>query len=67
MGGLGDATIASTTTSIKTLNTENEANITGTSLYSIDGTQQTSYRKGVNVVVKKMENGNKKIAKIIVK
>lgn len=67
MGGLGDATIASTTTSIKTLNTENEANITGTSLYSIDGTQQTSYRKGVNIVVKKMENGNKKIAKIIVK
>ena len=65
MGGLGEATVASTSTGIENIATS--ANVLSTKIYSADGVQVSKLQKGINIVVKTMTDGSKKTNKIIIK
>ena len=65
MGGLGEATVASTSTGIENIATS--ANVLSTKIYTADGVQVSKLQKGINIVVKTMTDGSKKTNKIIIK
>ena len=65
MGGLGEATVASTSTGIENIATS--ADVLSTKIYSADGVQVNKLQKGINIVVKTMTDGSKKTNKIIIK
>ena len=65
MGGLGEATVASTSTGIENIATS--ANVLSTKIYSADGVQVSKLQKGINIIVKTMTDGSKKTNKIIIK
>ena len=65
MGGLGEATEATTSTGIENITTS--ADVLSTKIYSADGVQVSKLQKGINIVVKTMSDGSKKTSKIIIK
>lgn len=65
MGGLGEATEATTSTGIENIATS--ADVLSTKIYSADGVQVSKLQKGINIVVKTMSDGSKKTSKIIIK
>lgn len=65
MGGLGEATEATTSTGIENIATSD--NVLSTKIYSADGVQVSKLQKGINIVVKTMSDGSKKTSKIIIK
>ena len=65
MGGLGEATVASTSTGIENIATS--ADVLSTKIYSADGVQVSKLQRGINIVVKTMSDGSKKTNKIIIK
>lgn len=65
MGGLGEATEATTSTGIENIATS--ADVLSTKIYSADGVQVSKLQKGINIVVKTMSDGSKKTNKIIIK
>ncbi len=65
MGGLGEATVASTSTGIENIATS--ADVLSTKIYSADGVQVSKLQKGINIVVKTMSDGSKKTSKFIIK
>lgn len=65
MGGLGKATIATISTGIEEI--ASDANTVGTTIYTTDGMQVSKLQHGINIVVKKMADGSKKISKVVIK
>mgnify|MGYP004420194889 FL=1 len=65
MGGLGEATVASTSTGIENIATS--ANVLSTKIYSADGVQVSKLQRGINIVVKTMTDGSKKTSKVVLK
>lgn len=65
MGGLGEATEATTSTGIENITTS--ADVLSTKIYSADGVQVSKLQKGINIVEKTMSDGSKKTSKIIIK
>lgn len=65
MGGLGEATEATTSTGIENITTP--ADVLSTKIYSADGVQVSKLQKGINIIVKTMTDGSKKTNKIIIK
>ena len=65
MGGLGEATEATTSTGIENIATS--ADVLSTKIYSADGVQVSKLQRGINIVVKTMSDGSKKTSKIIIK
>lgn len=65
MGGLGEATEATTSTGIENITTS--AEVLSTKIYSADGVQVSKLQKGINIVEKTMSDGSKKTSKIIIK
>ena len=65
MGGLGEATVASTSTGIENIATSSD--VLSTKIYSADGVQVSKLQRGINIVVKTMSDGSKKTSKIIIK
>ena len=65
MGGLGEATVASTSTGIENIATS--ADVLSTKIYSADGMQVSKLQRGINIVVKTMTDGSKKTSKVILK
>lgn len=66
MGGLGEATIATTSTGIEEIANATDAAIK-TVVYTVDGLQLNHLQKGINIVVKTFADGSKKTSKVIVK
>lgn len=65
MGGLGEATVASTSTGIENIATSSD--VLSTKIYSADGVQVSKLQRGINIVEKTMSDGSKKTSKIIIK
>ena len=65
MGGLGEATVASTSTGIENIATS--ADVLSTKIYSADGVQASKLQRGINIVVKTMTDGSKKTNKVVLK
>lgn len=65
MGGLGEATIASTSTGIENISTSSD--VLNTKIYSADGVQASKLQRGINIVVKTMADGSKKTNKVVLK
>lgn len=65
MGGLGEATEATTSTGIENITTS--ADVLSTKIYSADGVQVSKLQKGINIVVKTMTDGSKKTNKVVLK
>lgn len=65
MGGLGEATVASTSTGIENIATSSD--VLSTKIYSADGVQVSKLQRGINIVVKTMTDGSKKTSKVILK
>lgn len=65
MGGLGEATVASTSTGIENITTS--ADVLSTKIYSADGVQVSKLQRGINIVVKTMTDGSKKTNKVVLK
>ena len=65
MGGLGEATVASTSTGIENIATSSD--VLSTKIYSADGVQVSKLQRGINIVVKTMTDGSKKTNKVILK
>ena len=65
MGGLGEATEATTSAGIENITTS--ADVLSTKIYSADGVQVSKLQKGINIVEKTMSDGSKKTSKIIIK
>lgn len=65
MGGLGEATVASTSTGIENIATS--ADVLSTKIYSADGVQVSKLQRGINIVVKTMADGSKKTSKVVLK
>lgn len=65
MGGLGEATVASTSTGIENIATS--ADVLSTKIYSADGVQVSKLQRGINIVVKTMTDGSKKTNKVVLK
>ena len=65
MGGLGEATVASTSTGIENIATS--ADVLSTKIYSADGVQVSKLQRGINIVVKTMTDGSKKTSKVVLK
>lgn len=65
MGGLGEATVASTSTSIENIATSSD--VLSTKIYSADGVQVSKLQRGINIVVKTMTDGSKKTNKVVLK
>jgi len=66
MGGLGDATQASDATAIQSLQNGN-SRVVKTDYYTTDGIQLQRPQRGVNIVVKTLENGEKQTSKLTLK
>lgn len=65
MGGLGEATEASTSTGIENIATSSD--VLSTKIYSADGVQVSKLQRGINIVVKTMTDGSKKTSKVVLK
>ena len=65
MGGLGEATEASTSTGIENIATSSD--VLSTKIYSADGVQVSKLQRGINIVVKTMTDGSKKTNKVVLK
>lgn len=65
MGGLGEATVASTGTGIENIATSSD--VLSTKIYSADGVQVSKLQRGINIVVKTMTDGSKKTNKVVLK
>lgn len=65
MGGLGEATEATTSTGIENIATS--ADVLSTKIYSADGVQVSKLQRGINIVVKTMTDGSKKTNKVVLK
>lgn len=65
MGGLGEATVASTSTGIESIATSSD--VLSTKIYSADGVQVSKLQRGINIVVKTMTDGSKKTSKVVLK
>lgn len=65
MGGLGEATVASTSTGIENIATSSD--VLSTKVYSADGVQVSKLQRGINIVVKTMTDGSKKTSKVVLK
>lgn len=65
MGGLGEATVASTSTGIENIATSSD--VLSTKIYSADGVQVSKLQRGINIVVKTMADGSKKTSKVVLK
>lgn len=65
MGGLGEATVASTGTGIE--NVATDANVVATAVYTTDGVQLSKPQRGINIIVKTLADGSKKTSKVIIK
>lgn len=65
MGGLGEATVASTSTGIENIATSSD--VLSTKIYSADGVQVSKLQRGINIVVKTMTDGSKKTSKVVMK
>lgn len=65
MGGLGEATVASTSTGIENIATSSD--VLSTKIYSADGVQVSKLQRGINIVVKTMTDGSKKTNKVVLK
>lgn len=65
MGGLGEATEASTSTGIENIATSSD--VLSTKIYSADGVQASKLQRGINIVVKTMTDGSKKTSKVVLK
>ena len=65
MGGLGEATEATTSTGIEEVATS--THVLSTKIYTTDGVQVSKLQKGINIIVKTMTDGSKKTNKIIIK
>lgn len=65
MGGLGEATVASTSTGIENIATSSD--VLNTKIYSADGVQASKLQRGINIVVKTMTDGSKKTNKVVLK
>lgn len=65
MGGLGEATEASTSTGIENFATSSD--VLSTKIYSADGVQASKLQRGINIVVKTMTDGSKKTNKVVLK
>lgn len=65
MGGLGEATEATTSTGIENITTS--ADVLSTKIYSADGVQVSKLQRGINIVVKTMTDGSKKTNKVVLK
>ncbi len=65
MGGLGEATEASTSTGIENISTSSD--VLSTKIYSADGVQASKLQRGINIVVKTMTDGSKKTNKVVLK
>lgn len=65
MGGLGEATEASTSTGIENFATSSD--VLSTKIYSADGVQVSKLQRGINIVVKTMTDGSKKTNKVVLK
>ena len=63
MGGLGEATVASTGTGIE--NVATDANVIATTVYTTDGVQLSKPQRGINIIVKTLADGSKKTSKVI--
>lgn len=65
MGGLGEATIATTSTGIESI--ASDSNVLSTAIYTTDGIQTSKLQRGINIVVKTMADGSKKTSKVVIK
>lgn len=65
MGGLGEATVASTSTGIENIATSSD--VLSTKIYSANGVQVSKLQRGINIVVKTMTDGSKKTSKVVLK
>ena len=65
MGGLGEATVASTSTGIENIATSSD--VLSIKIYSADGVQVSKLQRGINIVVKTMTDGSKKTNKVVLK
>ena len=65
MGGLGEATVASTSTGIENIATESQ--VVATAIYTTDGMQVSKLQRGINVIVKTFADGSKKTSKVVLK
>ena len=66
MGGFG-ATANSVSTGIRNITSATGAAVIKTAIYAADGTQLSNLQKGINIIVKTLADGSKKISKVIVK
>ena len=66
MGGLGEATVATTGTGIEEIANATDSAIK-TSIYTVDGIQLGHLQKGINIIVKTFADGSKKTSKVIIK
>lgn len=68
MGGLSEATAAAVLgTGIHNIASATDAAAIKTAIYAADGTQLSNLQKGINIIVKTLADGSKKISKVIVK
>lgn len=65
MGGFGQMT--SIITGIKNIASAKDAATVSTAIFSVNGAQQNSLQKGINIVVKTLADGSKKTEKVIMK
>ena len=65
MGGLGEATVASTGTGIENIATDTQ--VVATAIYTTDGMQVSKLQRGINIIVKTMADGSKKTSKVVLK
>lgn len=65
MGGLGEATVASTGTGIENIATESQ--VVATAIYTTDGMQISKLQRGINIIVKTFADGSKKTNKVVLK
>ena len=66
MGGLGEATVATTSTGIEEIANTTDSAIK-TNIYTADGLQLSHLQKGINIIVKTFADGSKKTSKVIIK
>lgn len=65
MGGLGEATVASTGTGIENIATESQ--VVATAIFTTDGMQISKLQRGINIIVKTFADGSKKTNKVVLK
>lgn len=66
MGGFG-ATANSVSTGIQNIASATDAAVIKTAIFAADGTQLSNLQKGINIIVKTLDDGSKKTSKVIVK